>query len=94
MNKQLYILAYDIVEPGRLRQALRCARRYASGGQLSVHECLLSKAEHRQLKREISEIILPEEDRLLMLAINQSKDSVTLGMAEPAWNHNIIYMGA
>jgi len=39
-NRQLYLAAYDVSCPRRLRKALYVLRGFASGGQKSVFECL------------------------------------------------------
>lgn len=43
-NRRLYLISYDISDAKRLRAALKLVRAYATGGQLSVHECWLSDA--------------------------------------------------
>ncbi len=44
MARTLYLVAYDVRRPSRLRKALRVLKDYASGGQKSAFECYLSAA--------------------------------------------------
>ncbi len=41
-TRKLYIAAYDISNPRRLRQALKILKGYACGRQKSVFECYLT----------------------------------------------------
>jgi len=50
--RDLYLAAYDVVAPRRLRAALDLMRGYATGGQYSVHECWLTAAERAQLVKQ------------------------------------------
>ncbi len=43
LNRCLYLIAYDVRVPNRLVAALHLTRRYATGGQKSVHECWLTE---------------------------------------------------
>ena len=56
-QRQLYLAAYDISSPSRLRLGLKVLRRYASGGQKSVFECFLNASEKASLLAEIDAVI-------------------------------------
>ena len=43
MSRKLYLVAYDVREPSRLRRALHILKDYAYAGQKSVFECWPSK---------------------------------------------------
>ncbi len=86
MSKRiLYIAAYDICDPRRLREALHVLRGYACGGQKSVFECFLTAAEKRELLVGIRAVMDEGEDRFLLLRLDPRSRVQTLGIAvEPA----------
>ena len=92
-SRQLYLAAYDITCPRRLRKALRVLRGYASGGQKSVFECYLSAAEKRRLIDDIAQVIDPEEDRFLVLRLLGGGHVYTLGKAVPPQDGSFFYVG-
>ena len=47
MVRDLYLVAYDIREPRRLRKMLYLLKEYASGGQKSAFECYLTAGEKK-----------------------------------------------
>lgn len=79
-ERDLYLAAYDVVEPRRLRAALDLVRGYATGGQYSVHECWLTAAERAQLIADASAVLDAEEDRLLLLRLDPRGAAITLGV--------------
>ncbi len=80
-NRQLYLAAYDVSCPRRLRKALYMLRGFASGGQKSVFECYLTPAEKACLLDKIASIIDPIEDRFILLRLLGAKHIRTLGKA-------------
>jgi CRISPR/Cas system-associated endoribonuclease Cas2 len=60
--RRLYVAAYDICAPRRLRAALHVLKGYATGGQKSVFECFLTPAERAALLAEIGQVIEASED--------------------------------
>ncbi len=89
MKRRLYLVAYDISAPRRLRAALHCVRAWATGGQKSVHECWLTAAELRQLRRRMLRIMDESEDSLLIIRLDPRQKPQTLGLAiapqDPPW---------
>lgn len=87
-NRDLYLVAYDVRDESRLRAALYLARRYATGGQKSVHECWLTEAEKGELITALCQV-LEEEDALLVMRLDPRQTVTTLGRAvapkNPAW---------
>jgi len=79
--RDLYLAAYDVVVPRRLRAALDLMRGYATGGQYSVHECWLTAAERAQLIADAASILDPEEDRMLLLRLDPRGVVIALGTA-------------
>ncbi len=92
-HRQLYIAAYDIRKPSRLRAALKVVRAYASGGQKSVFECYLSPAEQRALLREIQQVMEIQEDRFFLLKLDGRCQVITLGRAVPPQDGQFYYVG-
>lgn len=82
MSKRiLYLAAYDVCDPQRLRDALRALKGHASGGQKSVFECFLTDAERAELVSEIKGILELDEDRFLLLPLANADAMRMLGIA-------------
>ncbi len=94
MSKRiLYIAAYDIADPCRLRHALVALKRYATGGQKSVFECFLTDAERAALLREIAAIIDFDEDRFMLLRLATRGATQVLGRAVMPADPDYFYVG-
>lgn len=89
----LYIAAYDIRHPRRLRLALKAVRAYASGGQKSVFECFLSHKEQQALLSDVRGVIDEEEDSFFLLKLDGRCQVLTLGKAVPPQDGNFYYVG-
>lgn len=92
-RRTLYIAAYDISEPRRLREALKVLRNYATGGQKSVFECFLTQAEKENLLEEVREVIDPGEDRFILLRLDPRSRVRTLGIAVAPSDPEFFYVG-
>lgn len=90
MERDLYLAAYDVRHPKRLRLALKILKDYSTGGQKSVFECFLTPGELRQLTTRVR-AILAAEDRFLLLRLNANARFITLGVAIPPQNPNYFY---
>ncbi len=82
-RRRLYIAAYDVRHQRRRTKALHTVRDYATGGQLSVHECFLTEGERRRLVARFHRILDGGEDRFLLLRLDPRGAVRTLGVAEP-----------
>lgn len=91
-DRDLYLIAYDVREPDRLRAALHLTRRYATGGQKSVHECWLTEAEKGELIFQLCQV-LEEEDALLVLRLDPRQAVTVLGRAVAPSDPNWFYIG-
>lgn len=80
-SRDLYLAAYDVASPRRLRAALDLVRGYATGGQYSVHECWLTPAERAQLIADAASILDAREDRMLLLRLDPRGATIALGVA-------------
>ena len=92
-NRALYVAAYDIADPGRLRRIHHEIKAYATGGQKSVFECFLSPAEREELITEVRLLMAEEEDRFALLRVEERTQPVLLGTAIPAADPNFRYVG-
>jgi CRISPR-associated protein Cas2 len=85
----LYIAAYDISDPGRLRDGLKVLKGFASGRQKSVFECFLTPAERAELLAQMRGVIDEEEDRFFLIRLDPRAKVRTLGKAvkpqDPPW---------
>lgn len=92
-TRKLYIAAYDVADPKRLRQALHILKDYASGGQKSVFECYLTETERRTLLARVEAVLDPDEDRFMILPLAGRHGIRTLGIAVPPEDPDYYYVG-
>ena len=92
MTRNLYIAAYDIREPTRLKTMRRLLRDFASGGQKSVFECWLSTSEKNRLL-QLSEQEVQPEDAFLLVQLRVKHTVYRLGKASAIQNDNFLYIG-
>lgn len=92
-DRDLYLAAYDVSDDGRLRDALRLVRAYATGGQKSVHEVFLTTAEKLQLLRGMRSLLDSTEDRFFLLRLDPRAKCHTLGAATPPADPSYFYVG-
>ena len=89
----LYIAAYDISNPARLRQGLRVLKDYATGRQKSVFECFLSAAEKHTLLSQMGAVIDRTEDRFFLLRLDPRSGVRTFGKAVKPEDSAWFYVG-
>jgi CRISPR-associated protein Cas2 len=89
----LWLVAYDVREPGRLAAVLHEVKSWSTGGQRSVHECWLAPGEVAALEGALGAIIDRRVDSLLLLAPDPSRKPRTLGIAEPPRDPRFFYIG-
>ena len=92
-KRVLYIAAYDVSEPSRLRKVHQVVKRFATGGQKSVFECFLTSSERETLLSEARALIDEDEDRLALLRVEERARPVLLGIATPAVDPEFFYVG-
>lgn len=84
-ERSLYIAAYDVADPKRLRASLDLIKGYATGGQKSFHEIFLTAAEKGQLLHDMALVLDEGVDRFFLLRLDPRSRVYTLGTAlEPA----------
>lgn len=93
MNRKLFLVAYDVRHPKRLRRALEVLKDYASGGQKSAFECYLTSPERKELLNRVEQIIDTTEDALLVIRL-AGRDAVsTLGIGVKPADELYTYLG-
>ena len=64
-----YLIAYDIADPSRLRQAARICIDYGTRVQYSVFECKLNPKQLDAMLKELENIMKKDEDAVLCYAV-------------------------
>ena len=91
-TRQLHLACYDVACPRRLTRALKLARRYATGGQKSVHELFLTEAERDDLVQDMRHLLNLSTDRFLLLRLDPRSRVHTLGKAVPPADPDFFYV--
>jgi len=69
MDRQRYLVCYDICNPKRLRLVEKTVRSFGSRIQYSVFECLLDGLLLQQLRQKLSEIINSDHDQVMFVSL-------------------------
>lgn len=77
--RDLFLLAYDVVDDRRRARMLEAVRAFGIDGQLSAHECLFSHGERADIWRRLTALADPLEDRLLLLRLDPRLAPLVLG---------------
>lgn len=93
MNRQLYVVAYDVREPSRLAAALRVVKNFASGGQKSAYECWLSINERAALQNSLSNVLDLDDDSIAFVPLELRVPVSTLGAAIKPVDPTYFYIG-
>lgn len=91
--RDLYLAAYDVSEPRRLAATLQLVRRYATGGQRSVHEVYLTPFERTSLLEDMAVLLNMDTDRFLLLRLDPRSRVLTLGLAKAPADPDYFYIG-
>lgn len=81
--RTLYLVCYDVASPRRLNRVHRFLQGYRVGGQKSFFECWLSPAELRDVRRGLTERLVPAEDRAHIFQLDPRQHPACLGAAVP-----------
>ncbi|BBL34606.1 CRISPR-associated endoribonuclease Cas2 [Nitrosomonas stercoris] len=81
MNRNLYLVAYDVCNPRRLYKVCRYLKRYKVGGQKSVFELWITPAELRTIRADLDELLDAQEDRLHILSLDPRMKTRCYGKA-------------
>lgn len=71
--RRLYIVAYDISDPKRLRRVFRTLKGYGEHLQLSVFRCDLTRSQRLQLAAKLGQTIEHSEDQVMFVDLGQSE---------------------
>ncbi len=93
MQRSLYIVAYDVRHPARLRRILHVIKDYASGGQKSVFECYLSNTERKSLLAQAQQTLLLDIDSFAIIRLDQKRPVYLLGTAVAPSDQIYTYLG-
>lgn len=93
MRRSLYLVAYDVRSPRRLRKMLYILKDYASGGQKSAFECYLSAKEKAELLSRCQVTMDEDEDALLIMRLIDRDKVFTLGKASKPVDETYAYIG-
>ncbi len=93
MVRQLYLVAYDVRDPRRLRQTHKVLKDFACGGQKSAFECYLTRAEREELVSRVEQCMDTQQDALLIIRLTDRDSVATLGMAVQPADALYTYLG-
>lgn len=92
MNRRLYLAAYDVAHPRRLRATLELIKGYATGGQKSAYECWLSEGEKTALLHDMALVLEEDKDSFLLIGLDPRSPVQTLGQAETPADPDLFYI--
>lgn len=93
MKRAPFLVAYDVVEPGRRADVHRAVTGWAHGGQKSVFECWASAREREALRAEAVAPIDGRTDRLAVLALPPAGPFIVLGRGRAPSLERLLYVG-
>ena len=93
MERTLYLIAYDIRDPGRLNRVRYFLKGYSTGGQKSAYECFLTGGELKFVMSNISRLILDDEDRVHIFQMDGRSRTHVLGIALQPRDPSFFYVG-
>lgn len=81
--RRLFIVAYDISDPKRLRRVFRTLKGYGEHLQLSVFRCDLTPSQRLRLAARLRDTIHPMEDQVMFVDLGPTGGR----------SHSIDYLG-
>jgi len=72
-GRNLFLVAYDVRDPKRLRQIHKKLSGFGEPVQFSIFQCELTQTEKQLMIGEVSEIIHHKEDRVLIVNMGRRK---------------------
>lgn len=92
-QRSLFLAAYDVADPRRLRLSLELIKGHATGGQKSAYECYLNDTEESRLLQDIGLVLDEETDSFLLLGLDPRSRVYTLGRAVEPTDPEHFYLG-
>jgi len=65
-DKRWYLISYDVRHPKRLKKTAKTLEGFGHRVQYSIFRCRLSKREFERLHWELTKILEPEDDLLII----------------------------
>ena len=81
MDLGLFLVGYDVADERRRAHVFERLALHRVGGQKSLAECLLTRAQRTSLEADLDELIVADEDRLLMLSLDPRGERLQFGVA-------------
>lgn len=91
MTRKPAIIAYDIQSGKKRRQLFRVLKQWKLDAQYSVFECKLTHAEAEELFLQLTDLMNPDTDSLLLAWLDRKRESRGLtrcsrpGFKIPVW---------
>jgi len=92
-ERDFYLSAYDVSSPSPRAAVREALRAYATGGQKSVHEVFLTRAERRELLHDLAVILNEDTDRFLLLRLDPRCRVHTIGKTITPVDPELFYLG-
>lgn len=93
MDRNLYLIAYDIRDNRRLSSVRFFLKGYSTGGQKSVYECFLTDGELRFVTSKLRRLIQENEDRVHIFTMDGRSRTHVLGIALQPKDPEYFYIG-
>lgn len=71
-SERLYIVAYDIRDPGRWRRVFRVMKGYGQWLQLSVFQCRLTARRRADMAAALERLIRHDDDHVLIIELGDA----------------------
>jgi CRISPR-associated protein Cas2 len=78
MKRKPVVIAYDITSNKRRRQLFRCLKSWKLDAQYSVFECMLTYSEAEELFLQLTNLMDPEKDALLLTWLDGDREALAL----------------
>jgi CRISPR-associated protein Cas2 len=88
-KRQWYLVSYDVRDDKRLRLVAKQLKGYGSRIQLSVFRCRLKAKGIERLKWELTKIMAPEDDLLIIGLCEKCADKVSRRNVDERWREDI-----
>jgi CRISPR-associated protein Cas2 len=88
-QRQWYLISYDVRDEKRLRLVARQLEGYGSRVQLSVFRCRLNMRGLERLKWELTKIMDPEDDLLIIGLCTKCADRIRRRNVVESWLEEI-----
>jgi len=94
MRRKPVIIAYDISSNKRRRKVFRVLKQWRLDAQYSVFECRLTGAEARELFLQLTDLLDPETDSLLLAWLDKTRKAEGwTRCARPGFRVPVWYVG-